>query len=434
MDQPRVTVEDLSTVRKRLQVEVPAGRVQAELDRAFQRLGQQAHLRGFRPGKAPRAVLERTFGAEVRREVLGHLVEESLQQAIDAHGLAVVGNPDVDAETITPGEALRYSALVDVRPAIDVGDLHGLEVVRPPTVVSDEEVERALGALRESVAQLRPVEDRAIVEPGDVVTVDITSRLEGGEPERRSGVLLEAGAGTFPRALERQLVGRHRGERLSLRVPYPADYPNAGLAGKTAEFEVDIRDLRSKELPPLDDDFARDHGRCESVAELRARIRADLEREAVARAEEAVREAVLEQAIARQRFEVPPSLVERRTETLLAALDVRLPEGADRQQALAEVRARLHPQAEAQVRGELFLDALAVRDDLKVTEEEVTAEIDAIAARQHRVIEQVRGFYKRAEARAALRAKLVRERALAGLVARARVMPSSASESVAHEK
>src|SRR5207249_3113707 len=165
------------------------------------------------------------------------------------------------------------------------------------------------------------------------------------------------GSGSFPLALERQLVGQSRGVRLALRVPYPADYPNAGLAGKTAEFEVEIKELRVKELPALDDDFARDHGKCDSLAELRARVRA-----------------------------------------------------------------------------ELLLDALAARDAIVVSDDELDAEIDGIAAREGQVVERVRAFYERPEARAALRAKLVRDRALARVLAAARVMPSSPAESVAHEK
>src|SRR5713101_5713904 len=377
MGESTTRLEDLTSVRKRLQVEVPAGAVQAELDRAFQQVGQRARLRGFRPGKAPRPVLERVFGDEVRREVLGRLVEDSFHRAVETHGLAVVGTPDIDAEPITPAAALRYSATVDVRPTIALGELSGLRVARPTTRVGDEEVEQALGAMREAVAQLRPVEDRALIEAGDVVRVDLSSRLEGGEPSRREGVLLEAGAGSFPLALERQLVGQGRGARLDRRVPYPADYPSPGLAGKTAEFEVEVKDLRVKELPPLDDEFARDHGKCDSLVELRARVRADLEREAVAR-----------------------------------------------------LREQLRPRAERQVRAELLLDAVAAREGISVSDEEVDAEIGVIAAREQQVVERMRAFYERPEARAALRGKLVRDRALAVLIARARVMPSSPSESV----
>src|SRR3989442_1283099 len=198
MEPSTATLEDLTPVRKRLQVEVPADAVQAELDRTFHEVGQRARLRGFRPGKAPRPVLERAFGEEVRRQVLGRLVEDSFHRAVETHGLAVVGTPDIDAEPITPGAALRYSATVDVRPTIALGELSGLRVARPTTRVGDEEVEQALGAMREAVAQLRPVEDRALIEAGGVVRVDLSSRLQGGEPSRREGGLLQAGAGSLP--------------------------------------------------------------------------------------------------------------------------------------------------------------------------------------------------------------------------------------------
>jgi trigger factor len=434
MSEPTVTLEDLTPVRKRLRIEVPAGAVQAEIDRAFQLVGQQAQLRGFRPGKAPRAVLERRFGADVRREVLGRLVEQSFHQAVETHKLAVIGKPDIDVQGLTPGEALRYSVTVDVRPVIALGNLRDLTAVRPSSAVEDPDVEHLLDGLRESVAQLRPVEDRTVVEAGDVVTIDLTSRLDGAEPVTREGVLLEAGAGTFPLALERQLVGQARGTRLSLRVPYPADYGNPGLAGKTAEFAVEIKDIRTKELPPLDDDFARDHGRCDSLVELRARLRADLERDAAARADDAVREAIIDQLLERHTFEVPASMAERRAEALASTLDLRLPEGPERERALGEVRTQLLPRAERQVRAELLLDAIAARDGVAVADEELTAEIEAMAMRERRVVEQVRSFYERPEARAALRAKLVRDRVLATLVEGARVVPASTAQSVAHEK
>jgi len=438
MEPARVTLEDLTPVRKRIQVEISATDVQAELERAFVLVGRQARLRGFRPGRVPRPVLERTFGEQVRREVLGRLVEESFRKAIEPHRLEPLGTPDIDADPLTPGQSLRYSATVDVRPVIEVGNLEGLEVPRPSTAVSDEAVEAALGRLRDSAAQLRPIADRTVVEAGDVVSVDLTSRLEGAEPVHREGVLVEAGGGSFPLSLERQLVGQHRGAQLTLRVPYPREYSNAGLAGKTAEFDVVIRELRAKEVPSLDDDFARDHGRCQSLAELRTRLRADLEREAEARAADAVREALLEQLIARHPFDVPPTLVERRVETLLATLGIRLPEGTDRERALAELRTELRPRAEHQVRAELLLDAVAVRLGLTVGESEVEAEIDAIAVRDGQHADRLRALYHRPEAHAALHAKLIRDRTLACLVAEAsggaRTVPASEAQVVAREK
>lgn len=422
----RVTVEELTPVRRRLEVEIPAAEVQAELDRAFGQLGNRARLPGFRPGRAPRAILDRMFGAEVRREVLGRLVGDTFRNAIESHHLDVVGDPDIDAGTLTPGEALRYSATVDVRPVITLTDVGRLEVRRPSVAVTDEQVGHVLDNLRESVAQLRPIEDRTIVEAGDIVTVDVASRRDGGDPVRREGVLLEAGGGNFPLALERQLVGQHRGARLSLRVPYPAEHPNPDLAGKTVEFDVEIKDLRAKELPPLDDDFARDHGRSENLAELRGRIRADLERQAASRADEVVREGVIDQVLAQHSFEVPASMVERRTNAIISTLDVRLPPGADQEKALAEVAAQVRPRADRQVRSEMILDEMARRDGVDVSESEVAAEIDSLAASQKDAAARVRSLYGQPEARAALRAQMRRERVLRRLVSEARVVPETA--------
>jgi len=435
MELSKLTLEELSPVRKRIEVEIPAGTVQSELDRAFAAVGREARLRGFRPGRAPRPVLERVFGERVRRDVLERLIGESLQQAVEAHRLAVVGTPDVEAEGLTPGQAFRYAATIDVRPVIEVRDLSGLRAARPTSAVADAEVAEVLESLRQSVAQLRPVEDRTIVEAGDVVTVDLTSRVDGAEPVRREGVMLEAGAGSFPLALERQLVGQPLGARRSFDVTYPPDHPNRSLAGKRVHFEVELKELRLKELPPLDDDFARDHGRCDSLGELRARVRADLEQRAARRAEAIAREAVLDELIARHAFEVPPSLVERRGDALLASLDLQLPaEGAEREEAVARLRAEIRPRAERDVRADLVLEAVAAHAGISVSDDDVAAEVAALAAREGQAPERVRAFYDRPEARAALRARLVRERALAHVMSHATIVPADDAKEFARRE
>jgi trigger factor len=431
MDAAKITIEELGPSRKRLLIEVDAPTVQGEVDRTLERVGRQARLPGFRPGRAPRRVIERMFGDEVRREVLGKLVEESFHQAVHEHDLAIVGTPEIDADVLTPGEALRYSATVDVRPQIVVGDLGEMTVVRPADDVGENDVQRVVESLRESVAQLRPITERDVIEAGDVVTIDLTSAMEGQEPVQREGVLVEAGSGSFPLSLERQLVGQHRGAQLSLDVPYPADYANQSLAGRTARFEVRVVDLRAKELPPLDDDFARDHGRSETLEELRSRIRSDLERQARDRADAAVRDAVLDQLLARHPFEAPASLVDRRCDAMLSALDVRLPPGADEQQALAGLREQVRPRAERDVRADLVLDALAEREGLLPDEDEVAREIERLVAQEQQAPERARAFYQRPEARSAVRVRLARQRALDRVLGSARIVPGSGSEEVA---
>lgn len=433
MESAKSTLEEVGPSRKRLAIEVAAPAVTRELDRAFSLVGRQARLPGFRPGRAPRHVLERMFGEQIRREVFGRLVEESFHHAVHEHRLAIIGTPEIDAdEVLTPGEALKYSALVDVRPVIDLRDLGSVEASRPNIVVQDADVERVVTQLRESVAQLRPVE-RAMIESGDIVTVNVTTRFPDAEPQRRENVMLEAGGGSFPEALERQLVGQSRGAHVTIRVPYPADYANASLAGKEAEFDVEVVDLREKELPALDDDFARDHGRSESLDDLRGKIRADLERQASAQADAHVREAIIDQLIAQHPFEAPGSLIDRRCDAILASLDFRVPPGADAEAALQAARTELRPRAERDVRAELILDAIAEREELKVTDTEVEQEIEAVAAREGQAPERVRAYYQRPEAQAALRARLTRLRALERVLERAKIMPAAEAEQVARE-
>lgn len=419
----RATVHAETAVRKRIDVEVPADEVQRELDRGFERVRQQAHIRGFRPGKAPRKVVEQTYGEQIRREVIARLVEHSFHHAVEDHALAVVGSPEIDAGELNPGEPLRYTVLVDVRPEIALGDLGGIAVERPDATVADDDVARAIETLRERAATLRPITDRAVVEAGDVVTVDLTSQL-GEDRQTRQGVMLEAGSGTFALALERQLVGQRLGATTALEVPYPADYPNAGLAGKTVQFEVQVNELHAKELPALDDDFARDHGHGESLADLRARVRADLEQQAATHADGQVREGVLRALLDRHGFEVPASLVLRRSDTILASLGVRLPDGAEAEQTLVRLREQVRPQAEREVRADLLLDAVAAQQAVEVTDADVEGEIVAMAARERQAPERLRAFYERAEAREALRARLRRVRALEHVVSLARIDPA----------
>jgi trigger factor len=350
------------------------------LDRTYASVGRDARIRGFRQGRVPRAVLERMFGEQIRREVLTRLVEHSFHHAIEAERLDVVGAPR-STPTGTPGESFKYSATVDIRPDITAGE--------PPASsgapgARGRRLRRRRGRPSRERRAAPSDRDRFVVEAGDVVAINVGTQLEGGEPQRREGALVEAGSGSFPLALEGQLVGHNKGAHVAIDVPYPADYGNAALAGKTVQFDVEIVDLKRKELPPLDDDFARDHGRADSLADLRARVRADLEAQASARADAAVQDALLEQLIARHEFDVPPSLVGGRCDALLSAFDMRIPEGPEGEQLVERLRVDVRPRAERDVRVDLLLDAIAAARGVTIDDTAVDAEIDTLARRQHR--------------------------------------------------
>jgi trigger factor len=409
-EQARTTLEDVSPVRKRLAIEVPADEVTRELDRAYESVRRHAKLRGFRQGHAPRSVLERFYGDQVRRDVMARLVEASLRRAVEEHALAIVGSPEIDASAIEPQAPFRYTATVDIPPSFELADLTSLRAERRPAAVTDEDVEAVLGRLRDRAARLRPIEDRDVVEAGDVVTLDVTSRLGDGAPQKRSDVMLEAGSSSFEGGLENRLVGCRVGEGAELTVSYPEDYANTGLAGRTVAFEVAPKSLHSKELPPLDDDFAKDHGDAESLTDLRAKIRADLEAHAFEEAENAMREAILDALVDAHPFDLPPSVVNRRTDSMLASYGVRVPEGPEGTELLERLRGEVQPRAERDVRIDFVLDALAEREQLAVEDAEIDAEIEAQARRDPRP-ERVRTLYAREDARRMLRDRLLRTRA-----------------------
>jgi len=304
----------------------------------------------------------------------------------------------------------RYTATVDIPPTFELGNFTSLTAERRPAAVPDDEVERVLGRLRERAAQLRPIEDRGVVEAGDVVTLDITSRLDEGAPQTRNDVMLEAGSGAFDAALENQLIGRHVGATAEITVAYPDDHANSGLAGHSVAFAVALKSLHAKELPVLDDDFAKDHGDAESLTALRAKIRTDLEAHAHEEAENAMREAILDALVDTHAFDAPPSVVDRRADSMLASYGVRLPDGPEGAELVERLRKEVRPRAERDVRIDFILDAVATRENLTVSDADIDAAIEAQASRD-RQPDRVRTLYARPEARQALRAQLLRTRA-----------------------
>lgn len=413
-------LEELGPVRRRVNVEVAESRVQAELDRAFAELGARARLRGFRPGRAPRKVLERYFGAEVRERVLGKLIEEGYRAALERHELVPVGPPEVSTQGLSPGEPLRFSATVEVRPEVKVENWEGIRVERRQVRVAEADVDTVIASMREEAAELHPRETER-VEAGDVVRLDMAGRLAGARPLRRENLLVEAGGGPFPGSLEDKLVGLERGATARLTIVYPPDFRTRELAGQELIAEVTIKDILAKELPPLDDDFARDHGGCDSLAELRARVRADLERLAAEEADRGVREAVISELAARHPFEVPSGLVGERLRAMIATLEARSGGGGRAAKVGEELRAELAAQAEQQVRAELLLDALAVQVGITVSEAELRERLEAMARARREPVERLQAMYASEARRAALDAQLRREKALALLVERADV-------------
>jgi trigger factor len=421
----KVQVETLDPVRRRLSVEIPANEVDAALDTEYARLAKSAKVPGFRPGRAPRHVLRQLFGERIQADVFDHLIQHSLVEAIGNEGIEPVGRPEVVTQQARPGEALVYRATLEVKPEVVAKDYTDIEVERPILPVSEADVDQQLQRVREAMAQLRPVTSRDTVEHGDVVRLDYEASLDGktvGHGEARD---VQVGSNGFPAEFDAHLLGASVGSKLEFDVLYPESSASGPLAGKQVSFSVKIGSLSTKDLPTLDDEFAKDQGDCATLAELRERVRRQLEQQARAEGDDQMRRSLLEKLVAAHQFDVPRAMVERRVDALIEDTRhdwERMGRWPRQDSALRErLHREFHPQADYEVKAGLLLDAIARQEGLVVADADVEERIAAIAAQADQAADQVRAYYGAPEAKRALHARMLQSRAVDTIVQRAKI-------------
>jgi trigger factor len=420
------TTTEETPVRHRVEVQLAAKRVRKAFDRAYRDLAREARIKGFRPGKAPRAVLERMYGASVAEEIEQVLVRETLADAIEQAGLEAVGPPEIDASPPTPDADYCYVAHVEVKPPIELPDLEGLPARKPRVEVGEDEIVAELGRLQERNAPLVEEPEGTEAGTGHVLSIDFVGRIDGEPFEGGSGrgVELEIGAGQFIPGFEEQLTGASSEDDRSVRVTFPDDYGNAELAGKEAVFEVHVAEVKRRQLPDLDDEFAKDLGDFDTLDALRERIRQDLleMRENAAKGE--LRRSLMDVLIERTAFEVPVGLSEqqldRRLRQAVSQLHESVPEEALRGQ-VDRWREEWRPAAEREVRESLLLEAVARQQEIEAGEDEIEAHIAKLAESQDASVAQLRQALGEDSLVAMARSQLIDEKTLEFLAAAAKV-------------
>lgn len=418
-------IDRLGPVQRRIRIEFPADAVAEEFLRVYENLGRRARIRGFRPGKVPRSVLQGLYGDEVKSEVLSRLVEQSLSEVIKDQRLQVVSRPEIDANDLEEGKAFTFSALLEVKPEIQVENYVGLGVEKVKLTMDKAQVEMALRHLQEEHAQLEP-EDRDVVERGDFVILDFAGSVEGKpfQGGRQEGYPLEVGSGRALPQFEQAIVGLKRGREHTISVAYPEDYFNRELAGKTVLFSVTVQAIKKKILPPLDDEFAKDHGESSSLDELKEKIRARLESEVREIQATDLKEKLVGRLIEANPFEIPPAMVDRQVRYLIERRQARLSaQGlpSSGQPFSEQLRTDLESQARRQVQATLLVERIAQIENIGVSDEEVHLRIEKIARAAGERGAAVREIYRKSDALDELRSQMVFDRTVEFLLGRAKI-------------
>ncbi|WP_433743486.1 trigger factor [Falsibacillus pallidus] len=384
-----------------LTVEVDAETVKNGLDSAFQKVVKQVNVPGFRKGKMPRGMFEQRFGVEsLYQDALDFILPEAYANAVEEAGITPVDRPEIDVEQMEKGKELIFKATVTVKPEVKLGEYKGLEVEKMDAEVSDEDVDMELKTLQERQAEL-VVKEEGKAENGDTVVIDFEGfvdgeAFEGGKAENYS---IELGSGTFIPGFEDQLVGAASGEEKDVEVTFPEEYHAAELAGKPATFKVKVHEIKAKELPELNDEFAKDvDEEVETLDALKEKIKNRLAESKKNEAEQVLRDTLVEKATENSEVDIPEAMVNTEIDRMMQEFEQRLQmQGMNLElyfqfsgQDQDALRGQMKEDAEKRVRMNLTLEAIAKAENLEATDAEVEEELSKMAEMYNMSVDNIK--------------------------------------------
>jgi len=424
----KVNVEELGSVQRRVTIEVPAAEVDKTLDGLFRRLGRQAKIKGFRPGKVPRAILEKYYGPQVLAEAAEALIGESYTQALEETRLDPVAKPDFDFGLPAAGQDYVFKVTLDVKPEfeLDPGLYQGLKLKEPRLQVSEEEIAKRLEALAERQAMLAPLDAPRPAQAGDVVVIDYQS-FKDGQPVSggaADNVEVELGKGRVPEEIEVALLRAEPGQEVKTTVHYGDEAANPELKDSDVEFAIQVKDVKRKLLPEIDDDFARSISpEFETLDVLKDRIRKDLDEMYEGQRDLALRNQIMDQIRDLGSFDIPASLVQAEAEEMVNDFKTRLRrQGMDPDQVGldgAKLLEDFRGQAEKKVRAGIVLGRIADQEKVDVTVEDVDQEINKMSERMGQPAQVIKEMYIKNNMMPTLHARLLEEKTLQAIRANA---------------
>jgi len=396
----QVRIEDVSPVEKKMFVEIPWETVSQKLGDAYKELGKGVALKGFRKGKVPRPVLEQVYGPRINAEVAYQLVRESFVRASEEHNLAAVAEPRVEeAAPIKKGQPFTFAAIIEIRGEVVPRDYTGLAIERRTLTVADSAVDEALAQLRREHTELRPIEGRDVTGPGDIVGLSVTGTIgEHQINQPQFAVDLDDDEREPLPGMRQALLGVPLDTKdKKIEITIPDDYKDETIRGRKAELSVTVLEVRAKEVPALDDEFAKDTGKADTLDGLRAALRKELEDRERGVIDREAREAALRELIKKNQIPVAGTLVERAVEMQYARLRQMLGMKPERgNPGLSdELRDKMRPAGADEVRGQLLLEAIADKEGLTITDTELTRHIEDTAKSRNVAPAKLRAEWQR---------------------------------------
>ncbi len=369
----QISVEEDVRWRRRMSVTVPAAVVQAEERKAAQQLASRARLKGFRRGKVPTKVIESRFGGSLRQEALDKLIGAAYREALAAEELRPISEGEIENLDYQPEQDLTFSITFDVEPTFDLERVSGFAVERVTPPITDEQIDEVLGRIQEQNGVWQPVEEGTPAEK-DLVSVKISRLGDDGEPEDEGRDYdLVIGQGDAIPDIEQAIQTLEPGKSGDFDIGFPDDFPDADRRGDSERVRIELASLRTMDLPDLDDDLARQVGEFETLEELKAKIREDMEEEARKQADAQVRGRLLDLIIEANPFDVPESMIRRYSDGLIGD-QPNVPE-----EQLAQFREQIRPQSEQAVKRILVIERVAEVHELSATDDDLDARIEEIA-------------------------------------------------------
>jgi trigger factor len=435
-----VKVEEISPVERKLSVAVPSQQVDKQMDLAYRTWSQKAKVKGFRPGKIPRSILQRYYGKEIEEHVSEELLRHSLNEALDEAKLQpVMVKMPQNLPPLVQGETFSYSVELEVAPEFTPENYLNLDLESIPVVVTEEMVDSRLEDLRQRQATLEPIAEERSIREKDFVVLDYQAyengtAIEGGGSDN---AYLEVGAGKLPAEFENRLVGLPKGEEIAFLMDVPADFINPAIAGKSVEFKVKILEIKKLETPALDDAFAQTFSEeFKTLADLRQAVHADLGRRGEQENYEKLRQQAMDQIVEHNPLELPPSMIRQEQERLvrqqLQMLEARGLNiaGLDPEKMLERVK----DVAEKQTRVNLILDKIAAQEGLTVTDEDLEAGYQRIANQAGDTLEMVKKIYQQRQLVDSFRSQIQAEKTLEFLIEKADVKGSAPAAETAEKE